>query len=78
MRKDCCAADIYQAYFECVKCTNQSDPSSTYITCPTCYVEGRSCQCSVMEPRISRPWDELLTIRNQAAVALNQPQLTLK
>lgn len=48
-----------------------------YIICPTCYVEGRSCLCQVMTPRIVRPWSDLLKLRNRAAVRLGEPLFTM-
>jgi hypothetical protein len=68
---DCCSGDIFQSFFECRKC-NGGDPHNIYHICPTCYVEGRSCRCVIMVPKMLRPWSVLLSIRNDATRALTQ------
>jgi len=67
---DCCAADIFQAYLECHKCSSSSEP---YVICPMCYVEGRSCTCRVMTPCSVRDWQDLISVRNTAAQLLGEP-----
>ncbi|KAF9517818.1 hypothetical protein BS47DRAFT_445764 [Hydnum rufescens UP504] len=74
---DCCSADIFQTYFECKKCTPPNEPDQFYTMCTMCYVEGRSCKCEDMAPRVLRPWPELLRIRNNAASVARLPQWTL-
>ena len=70
---DFCGADIFQSFFACSKCSD-GDDASEFICCPSCYVEGRSCKCGAesMEPRQSRPFDDLLLELNRAADALNK------
>jgi hypothetical protein len=70
---DFCGADVFQSFFECRKCTaGQSGPSDhgSYVVCPGCYVEGRSCKCLIMEPMQCRPFDDLLSVRRQTVKAL--------
>ncbi|KAG9010329.1 hypothetical protein FRB90_007814 [Tulasnella sp. 427] len=64
-----CGADIFQSFFECQKCTDQSDDDDlgAYQICATCYVEGRSCKCIIMEPMQRWDFADLLTVRNRAA-----------
>lgn len=72
---DFCGADIFQSFFACSECSN-GDDASEFICCPSCYVEGRSCNCGAksMEPYQSRPFDDLLLELNRAADALNRYQ----
>lgn len=38
-----------------------------YHMCPSCVVEGRSCECGNMLPKQQFPFDDLVTQRNEAA-----------
>ncbi|KAH9854204.1 hypothetical protein C2E23DRAFT_726895 [Lenzites betulinus] len=71
---DFCGADIFQSFFECNSCpredgsvTVQRRPGDGILICPTCYVEGRNCDCADMVPMQCRPFDMLLSDRNEAA-----------
>ncbi|KAF8077845.1 hypothetical protein FPV67DRAFT_1684874 [Lyophyllum atratum] len=74
---DFCGADIFQSFFECLNCV-PSDASGDpkvmhgdgFVLCAGCYVEGRSCKCTTMEPIQCRPFGQLLSIRNKAAELL--------
>ncbi|GLB34849.1 putative protein with domain family that is part of the cupin metalloenzyme superfamily [Lyophyllum shimeji] len=75
---DFCGADIFQSFFECLECvaTNASGTHSVqrgdgFVICAGCYVEGRSCECTVMHPMQCRPFKELLAYRNQVAGLLS-------
>ncbi|KAL1947864.1 hypothetical protein VTO73DRAFT_13588 [Trametes versicolor] len=72
---DFCGADIFQSFFECRECRTADDgavlqPGDGLLICPACYVEGRSCDCSQMEPMQTRSFDMLLSDRNDAARAI--------
>lgn len=73
---DFCGADIFQSFFECENCfetgSNSSSPTPAYSICAGCYVEGRSCQCRVMQPRQCRGFAVLFSLYNDAAERLNQ------
>ncbi|KAG9040364.1 hypothetical protein FS837_000733 [Tulasnella sp. UAMH 9824] len=68
-----CGADIFQSFFECGQCialavdAAEDLASKTYQICATCYVEGRSCKCIIMEPMQRWPFLDLLAVRNRAA-----------
>lgn len=82
-----CRADLFQSFFECTVCCTStcSEPNgpgsdgeqlepSRYRSCPTCYVEGRSCWCSTPAAMKARQrWDfgELISAYNAAAAAIN-------
>lgn len=72
---DFCGADIFQSFFECSKCHEGGPalarPGHGLIICPTCYIEGRSCDCQEMAPKQYRYFSKLLEDRNLAADALN-------
>ncbi|KAI6150523.1 hypothetical protein BKA82DRAFT_122733 [Pisolithus tinctorius] len=77
---DFCGADIFQSFFECGKCLPLSSWNSEesrivllgdgLVLCPSCYVEGRTCQCGEMQPVQCRVVDELLQRRDRAVKAI--------
>jgi hypothetical protein len=74
---DFCAADIFQSFFECMSCASQSPTvheemkiGDGIVVCPLCYIEGRSCKCGTMKPTQCRPFDDLLTTRDDALHAI--------
>lgn len=76
---DFCGADIFQSFFECDSCLPVSSSSVSggvlpvgdgLILCPSCYVEGRTCQCGNMQPVQCRPFGYLLGIRDRAVKAI--------
>ncbi|KAF8559799.1 hypothetical protein OG21DRAFT_1402382 [Imleria badia] len=78
---DFCGADIFQSFFECDSClpTSSSDGSTGIlpfgdglVLCPSCYVEGRTCQCGEMQPVQCRPFSDLLEIRDRAIRAIQR------
>ncbi|KAI0780970.1 hypothetical protein BD413DRAFT_463733, partial [Trametes elegans] len=74
---DFCGADIFQSFFECQSCRTPEEGTTPSIgdgllICPSCYVEGRACHCSDMEPRQCRPFEMLLSDRNDAAHVLSR------
>lgn len=83
---DFCGTDVFQSFFECRKCVDPSpDAMDTGVTpetasdaslviCSSCYVEGRSCRCEVMEPMQYRPFSELLDDRNMAMKVLQHSE----
>ena len=71
---DFCSADLFLTYFECQNCGEKSGDhtvGSGLLICPACYVEGRTCECTVMTMRQCRSFEDLLKDRNMAAAALN-------
>lgn len=69
-----CGADIFQSFLECQQCIEPSEDATeedlavgAYQICATCYVEGRSCKCVIMQPMQRWPFLDLLTVRNRAA-----------
>ncbi|KAG8927176.1 hypothetical protein FRC01_007886 [Tulasnella sp. 417] len=69
-----CGADIFQSFFECQQCIEPSEGTAdedlavgAYQICATCYVEGRSCKCVIMQPMQRWSFLDLLTVRNRAA-----------
>ncbi|KAH8107064.1 hypothetical protein BXZ70DRAFT_885104 [Cristinia sonorae] len=77
---DFCGADIFQSFFECTNCQDKkadvSDPMRVTVgngltLCPTCYVEGRTCNCGAMKTRQCRQFIQILRERNDAASVLN-------
>ncbi|KAF9469170.1 hypothetical protein BDZ94DRAFT_1279126 [Collybia nuda] len=76
---DFCGADIFQSFFECRTCVNTQElqgrrrtlPGDGYVVCPSCYSEGRSCKCRIMDPTQCRPFEELLQHRKKARNALH-------
>ncbi|KAH0581098.1 hypothetical protein H2248_012228 [Termitomyces sp. 'cryptogamus'] len=81
---DFCGADIFQSFFECLKCVLRRETSQSLavkhgdglVICPGCYIEGRSCKCGDMYPVQCRPFQELLTVRNQVADLLSRFKTT--
>ncbi|KAF9564389.1 hypothetical protein CPC08DRAFT_254961 [Agrocybe pediades] len=70
---DFCGADIFQSFFECRKCVDDASPGSEAIhMCPGCYVEGRSCECSVMKPMQYQSYLHLVQVRSDAAQAVTR------
>lgn len=75
---DFCGADVFQSFFECDKCIPppSSDNSGVLllgcglVLCPSCYVEGRSCRCGVMQPVQCRVIGDLFKSRDNAAKAI--------
>lgn len=80
IRCDFCGADIFQSFFECGKCLPSSSPNSEesrivllgdgLVLCPSCYVEGRTCQCGEMQPVQCRVMGDLLQSRDRAVKAI--------
>ena len=66
---DFCGADIFESYFDCKQCamvpSNSVDADESIIICPGCYAEGRTCECTKMRPRLSRPFQALIEDRNR-------------
>ncbi|KAG6887505.1 hypothetical protein C0995_014763 [Termitomyces sp. Mi166 len=77
---DFCGADIFQSFFECLKCvpSRKGPDSSTVkhgdglVICPGCYIEGRSCNCGDMDPIQCRPFQELVSAHNQVVELLSK------
>lgn len=81
---DFCDTDVFQSFFECRKCipappldamdtgTAPQGCEDGLVICPSCYVEGRTCQCEVMRPVQCRPFSDLLRDRNLAVKILEQ------
>lgn len=80
---DFCDTDVFQSFFECQKCVRSTSPDAMdtatthearggLVICASCYVEGRTCQCEVMQPMQCRPFSELLRDRNRAMEVLQQ------
>ncbi|KAL5532641.1 hypothetical protein ACEPAF_4415 [Sanghuangporus sanghuang] len=65
---DFCGADIFQSFFECQRCFNGED---NLIVCPGCYIEGRTCSCTIMTPTQQFPMDLLFGVQNRAQRLLN-------
>ncbi|KAL5489802.1 hypothetical protein ACEPAI_4634 [Sanghuangporus weigelae] len=65
---DFCGADIFQSFFECRRCFNGED---NLIVCPGCYIEGRTCDCTIMTPTQQFPTDLLFEAQNRAQRLLN-------
>ncbi|KAL5511133.1 hypothetical protein ACEPAH_4348 [Sanghuangporus vaninii] len=65
---DFCGADIFQSFFECRRCSNGED---NLIVCPGCYIEGRTCDCTIMTPTQQFPMDLLFGVQNKAQRLLN-------
>lgn len=70
---DFCGADIFQSFLACMNCCDL-DHTNVYMCCPSCYVEGRSCQCGAehMKPHQVIPFIDLVNERNKAAITLNR------
>ncbi|KAI6045681.1 hypothetical protein EDC04DRAFT_2559045 [Pisolithus marmoratus] len=78
---DFCGADIFQSFFECGKCLSPSSSSEEshivllgdgLVLCPSCYVEGRTCQCGEMQPVQCRVMGDLLQNRDRAVKAIRR------
>lgn len=81
---DFCDTDVFQSFFECRKCvvppvdeametgTAHEVHGDGLVICPSCYVEGRTCRCEIMQPTQCRPFNELLCDRNMAMKVLEQ------
>jgi len=61
---DFCGGDIFASYFDCNICSN--DSGDAFVICPNCYVEGRSCHCTMMEPKQYRDFQQLTHVRRDA------------
>jgi hypothetical protein len=66
---DICGADIFQGFFECRTCVE--DSAGGYTVCPGCYAEGRSCEHQIMQPMQRRPFKSLLDTRKDAIQAVD-------
>jgi hypothetical protein len=71
---DFCGCDIFQSYFVCRResCGSPQFYNGKVDVCVGCYVEGRSCNCKVMEPIQQRNFEKLLDIRDKAVEALEK------
>jgi hypothetical protein len=81
---DFCGTDVFQSFFECRKCvvspadeametgTTHEVRDDGLVICPSCYVEGRTCRCEIMQPMQCRPFNELLRDRKIAMKVLEQ------
>ncbi|KAF8136605.1 hypothetical protein EV363DRAFT_1158357 [Boletus edulis] len=78
---DFCGADIFQSFFECDSCLPASSSGASagvlplgdgLVLCPLCYVEGRTCQCGIMQPVQCRPFSDLLGTRDRAVRAIQR------
>lgn len=80
---DFCDTDVFQSFFECLKCIpglsevsneRRGEPAhgDGLIVCSSCYVEGRSCRCEAMQPMQCRSFSELLRDRNDALMVLQR------
>ncbi|KAI0699701.1 hypothetical protein BC835DRAFT_1267469 [Cytidiella melzeri] len=82
---DFCGSDIFQSFFECRECSVPSNETaepdidagastprigSGLIICPSCYVEGRTCKCALMNAAQCGPFQVLFNARNDATDAL--------
>lgn len=72
---DFCCADIFQSFLECRVCVKNPGgvtPGYGCVVCPRCYVDGRTCQCSSMNPVQCRPFDDLLKVREEVVEVLKR------
>ncbi|KAJ6623520.1 hypothetical protein B0H10DRAFT_2331770 [Mycena sp. CBHHK59/15] len=69
---DFCGSDVFQSFFECRSCVDggKAELGHGFVTCPGCYVEGRSCRCEVMEPMQCHSFDQLLQLRQRATALI--------
>jgi hypothetical protein len=70
---DCCGADIWQSAMICTSCSpGAADKAETpHFICGSCYIDGRSCACETMQPVQARPFDELISLANNAVKLLH-------
>ncbi|KAF9475840.1 hypothetical protein BDN70DRAFT_883160 [Pholiota conissans] len=66
---DFCSADIFQSFFECRHCCDSDDDPCQL--CPGCYVEGRNCRCSGMEPMQYQKFQHLIDTRRNCVDAIH-------
>ncbi|TFK55099.1 hypothetical protein OE88DRAFT_1805491 [Heliocybe sulcata] len=74
---DFCGCDIFQSFFECKHCgiTDSQQEKGTgdgIILCTSCYVEGRTCKCTRMDPAQRFSFDALVEQRNRASRVLEE------
>ncbi|KAG1803703.1 uncharacterized protein HD556DRAFT_601948 [Suillus plorans] len=76
---DFCGADIFQSFFECISCAlhlsgtdDEMRIGDGIVVCPLCYVEGRGCNCGIMNPTQCRPFGDLLRARDEALHAIRE------
>lgn len=76
---DFCGADIFQSYFQCLGDKSALSPGEeSFIICPGCYVEGRTCACQRMMAHERQSFDILLEARWKAIQALADAGFTTK
>ena len=77
---DFCTCDVFQSFFECQNCVDRSEleeaheiaPGHGLIICPSCYVDGRVCECGRMTPTQYHRFEELLSDRDRAVQVLRR------
>lgn len=69
---DFCGADIFYGFFDCEKCAAGDEQEESIVICPGCYVEGRTCKCSEMMPKVLRPFADLCADRERARDSLQR------
>ncbi|PFH54192.1 hypothetical protein AMATHDRAFT_135283 [Amanita thiersii Skay4041] len=74
---DFCGGDIFFSFFECRGCSlnqaEQSMPTDWCVICPSCYTDGRLCECGQMKPTTCKSFDRLLDLRRAALDVLDLP-----
>ncbi|KAL0581529.1 hypothetical protein V5O48_000458 [Marasmius crinis-equi] len=62
---DFCGADIFQSFLYCNRCVQERTEAieDSFILCPGCYVEGRSCKCGELIPAQKHRFGDLLEVR---------------
>ncbi|KAH9483676.1 C-module-binding factor A [Psilocybe cubensis] len=70
---DFCRCDIFQSFFECRNCVDGGISSGERMhICAGCYVEGRSCDCSNMQPIQYGNFQDLVDAREMAVSKVSQ------
>ncbi|KAK1236012.1 hypothetical protein PQX77_000781 [Marasmius sp. AFHP31] len=69
---DFCGADIFQSFFYCKDCVQEQTKviEDSFILCPGCYIEGRTCKCGTLKPGQLRPFSDLLAARTASHAVL--------
>ncbi|KAL0063745.1 hypothetical protein AAF712_009302 [Marasmius tenuissimus] len=69
---DFCGADVFQSFFYCKGCVQEQTKviEDSFILCPGCYIEGRTCKCGTLKPGQLRPFSDLLAARTASHAVL--------
>lgn len=61
-----CGGELFRSVFSCTGgCERDQDQPGNKITlCGSCYVDGRTCECGIMEPRRLQPLAEFLKVQD--------------